>query len=160
MVTKIHKIRHLCNNLLYLRAFKIFSSFDSHERIIVTTQTVLRIHFIPPLTGRNHTAHLAERRFAGPDAYGWRQVDLFPASGDLYAGNRHRSISPYRSDERPGRRLIANGIPAATLNSMMPEEERHRVRQLCIQGKVKLLYISPKGSLANYTGSCPASTFR
>lgn len=28
--------------------------------------------------------------------------------------------------------LIANGIPAATLNSMMPEEERHRVRQLCI----------------------------
>ncbi|WP_459187079.1 DNA helicase RecQ [Parabacteroides sp. APC149_11_2_Y6] len=41
--------------------------------------------------------------------------------------------------------LIANGIPAAALNSMMPEEERHRVRQLCIQGKIKLLYISPEG---------------
>ena len=44
--------------------------------------------------------------------------------------------------------LIANGIPASTLNSMMPEEERHRVRQLCIQGKVKLLYISPEGIIS------------
>lgn len=40
--------------------------------------------------------------------------------------------------------LIANGIPAATLNSMMPDEERNRVCQLCIQGKIKLLYISPE----------------
>ena len=40
--------------------------------------------------------------------------------------------------------LLANGIPATTLNSMMPEEERNRVCQLCIQGKVKLLYISPE----------------
>lgn len=31
---------------------------------------------------------------------------------------------------------------------MMPEEERHRVRQLCIQGKVKLLYISPEGIIS------------
>lgn len=44
--------------------------------------------------------------------------------------------------------LIANGIPAAALNSMMPEEERHRTRQLCIQGKVKLLYISPEGIMS------------
>lgn len=41
--------------------------------------------------------------------------------------------------------LIANGIPAAALNSMMPEEERHQIKQLCIQGKIKLLYISPEG---------------
>ena len=40
--------------------------------------------------------------------------------------------------------LLANGIPATTLNSMVPEEERNRVCQLCIQGKVKLLYISPE----------------
>ena len=40
--------------------------------------------------------------------------------------------------------LIANGIPAATLNSMMPEEEQQQVKQLCIQGKIKLLYISPE----------------
>ena len=40
--------------------------------------------------------------------------------------------------------LLTNGIPATTLNSMMPEEERNRVCQLCIQGKVKLLYISPE----------------
>lgn len=44
--------------------------------------------------------------------------------------------------------LIANGIPAAALNSMMPEEERHRIKQLCIQGKIKLLYISPEGLVA------------
>ena len=41
--------------------------------------------------------------------------------------------------------LIANGIPAAMLNSMMPEEERTRVRQHSMQGKIKLLYISPEG---------------
>lgn len=40
--------------------------------------------------------------------------------------------------------LVANGIPAATLNSMMPEEEQQRVKQLCVQGKIKLLYISPE----------------
>ena len=40
--------------------------------------------------------------------------------------------------------LIANGIPAATLNSMMPEEEQQQVKQLCVQGKIKLLYISPE----------------
>ena len=162
MVTKIHKKSGISAIICYICVlFKNIQFFlISHERIIVTTQTVLRIHFIPPLTGRNHTAHLAERRFAGPDAYGWRQVDLFPASGDLYAGTAI-VVSPLialMKDQVEG--LIANGIPAATLNSMMPEEERHRVRQLCIQGKVKLLYISPEGSLANCTGSCPASTFR
>lgn len=40
--------------------------------------------------------------------------------------------------------LVANGIPAAALNSMMPDEERHQIMQLCIQGKIKLLYISPE----------------
>jgi ATP-dependent DNA helicase RecQ len=41
--------------------------------------------------------------------------------------------------------LVVNGIPAAMLNSMMPEGERQQVKQLCIQGKIKLLYISPEG---------------
>lgn len=40
--------------------------------------------------------------------------------------------------------LLANGIPAAALNNMIPEEERQRIKQLCIQGKIKLLYISPE----------------
>ena len=40
--------------------------------------------------------------------------------------------------------LIANGIPAAALNSMMSEAEQQQVKQLCIQGKIKLLYISPE----------------
>lgn len=44
--------------------------------------------------------------------------------------------------------LIANGIPASALNSMMPEEERSQIRQLCIQGKIKLLYISPEGIMS------------
>jgi ATP-dependent DNA helicase RecQ len=41
--------------------------------------------------------------------------------------------------------LVANGIPAAALNSMMPEEEKQRIKQYAIQGKIKLLYISPEG---------------
>lgn len=40
--------------------------------------------------------------------------------------------------------LIANGIPAASLNSMMSDSEQLQVKQLCIQGKIKLLYISPE----------------
>ena len=40
--------------------------------------------------------------------------------------------------------LVANGIPAATLNSLIPEEEQQRVKQHSIQGKIKLLYISPE----------------
>ncbi|MDR3142833.1 MAG: DNA helicase RecQ [Tannerellaceae bacterium] len=41
--------------------------------------------------------------------------------------------------------LMANGIPAAALNSMMPEAEKQRIKQHAIQGKIKLLYISPEG---------------
>lgn len=41
--------------------------------------------------------------------------------------------------------LLANGVPAATLNSLTAENERQQIRQLCIQGKLKLLYISPEG---------------
>ena len=40
--------------------------------------------------------------------------------------------------------LIANGIPAASLNSLMSDSEQQQVKQLCIQGKIKLLYISPE----------------
>lgn len=40
--------------------------------------------------------------------------------------------------------LVANGIPAAMLNSAMPEEEQQRVKTLAAQGKIKLLYISPE----------------
>ncbi|MDR0749170.1 MAG: DNA helicase RecQ [Tannerellaceae bacterium] len=41
--------------------------------------------------------------------------------------------------------LMANGIPAAALNSMMPEAQKQRIKQFAIQGKIKLLYISPEG---------------
>lgn len=44
--------------------------------------------------------------------------------------------------------LVANGIPAAALNSSMPEEYKQRIRQQCVQGKIKLLYISPEGLMA------------
>ncbi|MCD7935421.1 MAG: DNA helicase RecQ, partial [Tannerellaceae bacterium] len=44
--------------------------------------------------------------------------------------------------------LIANGIPAAALNSMLPEEERQRIRLHTMQGKIKLLYISPEKILS------------
>ncbi|MDR1880858.1 MAG: DNA helicase RecQ [Tannerellaceae bacterium] len=41
--------------------------------------------------------------------------------------------------------LTANGIPAVALNSSMPEEEKQQIKQRCIQGKAKLLYLSPEG---------------
>ncbi|MDR1161005.1 MAG: DNA helicase RecQ [Tannerellaceae bacterium] len=44
--------------------------------------------------------------------------------------------------------LMANGIPAAALNSMMPEAEKQRIKQHAIQGKIKLLYISPEGLIS------------
>lgn len=40
--------------------------------------------------------------------------------------------------------LRANGIPAAALNSNYNETENRNVRQLAIEGKLKLLYISPE----------------
>ena len=44
--------------------------------------------------------------------------------------------------------LIANGIPAVALNSTMPEGERWQIKRRCIQGQIKLLYISPEGLLS------------
>ena len=52
--------------------------------------------------------------------------------------------------------LIANGIPAAALNSMMPEEEQQQVKQLCVQGKIKLLVYLP-GTDQGGSGLVPAS---
>ena len=44
--------------------------------------------------------------------------------------------------------LVANGVPAAALNSSMSENERWQVRQRCLQEQVKLLYISPEKLLS------------
>jgi ATP-dependent DNA helicase RecQ len=41
--------------------------------------------------------------------------------------------------------LKANGIPAVALNSSQPDNERLLIRQRCLQGEIKLLYISPEG---------------
>jgi ATP-dependent DNA helicase RecQ len=43
--------------------------------------------------------------------------------------------------------LIANGIPAVALNSAMSEGERWQIKRRCMQGQIKLLYISPEGLL-------------
>ncbi|MDR1259151.1 MAG: DNA helicase RecQ [Tannerellaceae bacterium] len=40
--------------------------------------------------------------------------------------------------------LTLNGIPAATLNSMMTEDARRQLRRQCVEGKYKLLYMSPE----------------
>jgi len=44
--------------------------------------------------------------------------------------------------------LRGNGIPAAALNSNYSEKENRETRELAIQGKIKLLYISPEKLLA------------
>lgn len=44
--------------------------------------------------------------------------------------------------------LNANGIPASALNSSNTDEENLRIRMACVQGKIKLLYISPEKLMA------------
>ncbi|MDR0573807.1 MAG: DNA helicase RecQ [Tannerella sp.] len=44
--------------------------------------------------------------------------------------------------------LVANGVPAAALNSSMSEDERWQIKRRCKQGQMKLLYISPEGLLS------------
>ena len=44
--------------------------------------------------------------------------------------------------------LIANGIPAAALNSSMPDTIRWQVKQRCKNGQMKLLYVSPETLLS------------
>lgn len=51
--------------------------------------------------------------------------------------------------------LVTNGIPAAALNSMMKDEERQQIRQLCMQGKLKLLYLSPEGLMGELSWLIP-----
>ena len=54
--------------------------------------------------------------------------------------------------------LVANGIPAAALNSNMREEDRQQVKQLCVQGKIKLLYVSPEGLMSELNWLFPRMT--
>ncbi|MDR2389762.1 MAG: DNA helicase RecQ [Tannerellaceae bacterium] len=51
--------------------------------------------------------------------------------------------------------LIANGVAAAALNSSIPEEEKLQIRQQALQGKLKLLYLSPEGLLGELNGLLP-----
>jgi ATP-dependent DNA helicase RecQ len=48
--------------------------------------------------------------------------------------------------------LAANAIPAVALNSAMTEGERWQIKQRCMQGRIKLLYISPEGLLGELDG--------
>ena len=73
-----------------------------YERIITTTEEVLRIYLLPPVAGGYHTAYLTERGLIGADAHGRRQVDLLPAAGRLSAGHGLGGVSPDRPDEGPG----------------------------------------------------------
>ncbi|MDR2498479.1 MAG: DNA helicase RecQ [Tannerellaceae bacterium] len=48
--------------------------------------------------------------------------------------------------------LKANGVPAASLNSSLPDDERSEIRRHCLLGHIKLLYISPEGIQAELNG--------
>ncbi len=74
-----------------------------YERIITTTEEVLRIYLLPSLAGGHHTAYLTERGLVGADAHGWRQVDLFPATGYLSAGYGFGGVPLDRLDEGSSR---------------------------------------------------------
>lgn len=56
--------------------------------------------------------------------------------------------------------LCANGISAGALNSSNDETENAALRRACMEGKLKLLYISPEKLLAEATTCCATCTSR
>lgn len=58
--------------------------------------------FLRPCSG-HHTAYLTERGLVGADAHGWRQVDLFSATGYLSAGYGFGGVPLDRLDEGSSR---------------------------------------------------------
>lgn len=50
--------------------------------------------------------------------------------------------------------LQANGIAAGALNSSNDETENANLRRACIEGRLKLLYISPEKAIAERTICC------
>ena len=92
---------------------------------------------------------IIQRTLAGKDS-----LILMPTGGGksicfqlpaIYLSGTAIIISPLISlmkDQVEG--LVANGIPAAALNSSMPEDVRWQIKQRCKQGQMKLLYISPE----------------
>ena len=115
-----------------------------YERIITTTEKFFGYTSFRPLQADIIQRILQKEDSVGADAHGWRQ-DRSVSSYRLSICRVRLWWCPLdRLDEGSSRGLIANGIPAAALNSMMPEEEQQQVKQLCVQGKIKLLYISPE----------------
>ncbi|PRY15401.1 ATP-dependent DNA helicase RecQ [Pontibacter ummariensis] len=45
--------------------------------------------------------------------------------------------------------LLANGIPAAYLNSSLSAEQQYKTENECLEGKLKLLYVSPEKLLSS-----------
>ena len=103
-------------------------------------------------TFRPLQAEIIQRTLAGKDS-----LVLMPTGGGksicfqlpaIYLPGTAIVISPLISlmkDQVEG--LVANGIPAAALNSSMPDTLRWQIRQRCKQGQMKLLYISPESMM-------------
>ena len=117
-----------------------------YERIITTTEKVLRIYLLPSLAGGHHTAYLTERGLVGADAHGWRQVDLFPATGYLSAGYGFGGVPLDRLDEGSSRGVDRQRHPGGGVEQYDAGREQQQVKQLVVQGKIKLLYISRNGT--------------
>ena len=96
---------------------------------------------------------IIQRTIAGKDS-----LVLMPTGGGksicfqlpaIYLPGTAIVISPLISlmkDQVEG--LIANGIPAAALNSSMSDTTRWQIKQRCKSGQMKLLYISPESVLS------------
>ena len=104
-------------------------------------------------TFRPLQAEIIQRTLTGKDS-----LVLMPTGGGksicfqlpaIYLPGTAVIISPLISlmkDQVEG--LVANGIPAAALNSSMPDTIRWQIKQRCKQGQMKLLYISPETLLS------------
>lgn len=134
LIFKLHYICSICTIITMEEQLRLLKRFFGYDRFRPLQADVIR-----------RTIEKKDSLVLMPTGGGKSICYQLPA---IYLQGTAIIVSPLialMKDQVEG--LIANGIPAAALNSSMPEEEKWQIKQRCLQGQMKLLYISPEGLL-------------